>query len=168
MDSGDSAAGLDESGGFVLHEEMEGGEIGGMGREEVEEVPLRHESDEFCLSGKMGEISHWKRVTADSDGQIREFLVWEREKFVENSEFMEKLKSGGMDGIAAKVPQEVTVLLDHRHPQPRPSQQQSEHRPRRPAPRDHAVDPLHRPSFTPARPSGYPGSVGAGNRPVRS
>ena len=83
-------------------------------------------------------------------------------------QLVEQRQRGRVDRVAAEVPQEVTVLLDHRHPQPRPGQQQPEHRPRRPAPRDHAVDPLHRPSFTRGRPSGYPVSVGAGNRPVRS
>ena len=39
---------FDEAGDLVLHEEVEGGEFRGLGGDEVEEVPLGHEGDEFA------------------------------------------------------------------------------------------------------------------------
>ena len=38
---------FDEAGDLVFHEQVEGGELCCLGCEEVEEVPLGHEGDEF-------------------------------------------------------------------------------------------------------------------------
>ena len=59
LNADDLCAGVEEAGNFVLHEEMECGELGGFGGEEVEEVPLRHERDEFGCGGEVGEIREW-------------------------------------------------------------------------------------------------------------
>lgn len=43
---------------------------------------------------------------------MSEFLVWQREEFVQNSKFMEKLKRGGVDRITAEIPEEVLVFFE--------------------------------------------------------
>ncbi len=52
---------LDEAGGFPTHAEGEAGEVSGFAGEEVEEVPLGHEGDEFRVGGKVGEVGHGER-----------------------------------------------------------------------------------------------------------
>ena len=111
------------------------------------------------------EVGQRPLPVAGGDAYLGDPLLVEPRELVAKPQLVEQRQRGRVDRVTAEVPQEVTVLLDHRHPQPRPSQQQPEHRPCRPTPRDHTVDPLHRPSFTQPDPSGYPGSVGAGNRP---
>jgi hypothetical protein len=135
---------------------------------EVQEIPLRHQCDLPVPARNAPEVGQQPLPVPHGDVHLGDPLLIQPRELVAQPQLVEQRQGGRVNRVAAEVPQEVTVLLDHRHPQPRPGQQQPEHRPRRPAPRDHAVDPLHRPSFTPSRPSGYPGSVGAGNRPERS
>ena len=52
-DSDDRAVLPQETGGLPAHAEGEAGEMGSFGGEEVEEVPLRHEGDEFGVSGEV-------------------------------------------------------------------------------------------------------------------
>ena len=60
LNADDLRAGVDETGDFMLHEEMEGWKLGCFGGEEVEKIPLRHKRDEFGSSGKMGEV--WQGI----------------------------------------------------------------------------------------------------------
>ena len=165
---GDSPPLDQQPGRLGLHQQPESRVSARVPGDGVEEVPLRHQCDLSMPARDAPEVGQRPLPVAGGDAHLGAPLLIEPRELVAKPQLVEQRQRGRVDRVTAKVPQEVTVLLDHRHPQPRPSQQQSEHRPRRPAPRDHAVDPLHRPSFTPARPSGYPGSVGAGNRPVRS
>ena len=80
--------------------------------EEVEEVPLRHEGDEFCDGGKVGEVGHVEALAADDGGEAGDLGVGELEKAVEEAEFVEELEGGGMDGVAAEVAEEVGVLFE--------------------------------------------------------
>ena len=52
----------------MFHEEVEGGKLRGLGGEEVEEVPLGHEGDEFCVRGEMGEVRYGEVFAADERG----------------------------------------------------------------------------------------------------
>ncbi len=57
--------GLEEAGGFPAHAERKTGEASGLLGEEVEEVPLGHERDEFSVGGEVGNIGHLKALAAD-------------------------------------------------------------------------------------------------------
>ena len=110
----DAVVAFDEAGGLVLHEEVKGGEFGGVGGEEVEEVPLRHEGDELCVGGEMGEVGRWGSVWPPmTHGEAGDLLVRECEELVEEAELVEELERGGMDGVAAEVAEEVFVLFEH-------------------------------------------------------
>jgi len=63
---------LDEAGGLPTQAKSEAGEASGLGCEEVEEVPLRHERDEFGVSGEVGEIGHRDAEIADNAGEARD------------------------------------------------------------------------------------------------
>ena len=73
-DADDAVVGVfDEAGDFVLHEEVEVGELCGLGGEEVEEVPLGHEGDELFVGGEMGEVGDGEGFAADGEDELRRF-----------------------------------------------------------------------------------------------
>ena len=43
--------------------------------EEVEEVPLGHEGDEFAVGGEVGEVGDGGGDVADDDAEVADFLV---------------------------------------------------------------------------------------------
>ena len=59
----------------------------------------------------MGEVGHEELATADGDGHSADLGVRELEEAVQKAEFVEELKGGGMDGVAAKVAEEVGVFF---------------------------------------------------------
>ena len=61
----DAAVLLDEIGRFGLHAQVECRVTLAMLGEEVEEVPLRHQRDEFAVRRQMAEIGHLKVLGAD-------------------------------------------------------------------------------------------------------
>ncbi len=67
----------EEAGGFPTHAEGEGGEVRGFGGEEVEEVPLRHEGDEFGVGGEVGEVGDAELLAADVGGELGDLGVRE-------------------------------------------------------------------------------------------
>ena len=73
LDAGGDAVLLEEAGGFPTHAEGEGGIVGGFGGEEVEEVPLGHEGDEFCVDGEVGEVGDGELLAADVGGELVRF-----------------------------------------------------------------------------------------------
>src|SRR5258708_20946909 len=113
LDSGDGVVVVfDEAGDFVLHKEVEGGELCGMGGEEAKEVPLGHEGDEFGCSREVGEVSHGDRDAADGEAEGGELLVGEVEEGFEEAELVHELEGGGVDCVAAEVAEEVFVLFE--------------------------------------------------------
>ena len=112
-DADDAMAGVfDEAGGLVLHEEVEGGVVCGLGGEEVEEVPLGHEGDEFCVGGEVGEVGDGKVFAADGEDELGDLLVGKGEEGVEDAELVHEFEGGGVDGVAAEVAEEVFVLFE--------------------------------------------------------
>ncbi len=77
FDAGGDAVLLEEAGGFPTHAEGEGGIVGGFSGEEVEEVPLRHEGDEFCVGGEMAEVGDAELLAADGDREFADLGVRE-------------------------------------------------------------------------------------------
>ena len=76
---------FDEAGDLVLHEEGEGGELRSLGGEEVEEVPLGHEGDKFCVSWEVGEVGDGERFATDGEGELGDLLVGKGEEGFENA-----------------------------------------------------------------------------------
>jgi len=88
------------------------GKTGRFTGEEIEEVPLGHERNEFGVSGKMGEVGHGDRSVADGDRHPADLGVGKLEELLEEVEFIEDLESGGVDGVTAKVAEEVCVFFE--------------------------------------------------------
>jgi len=76
---------FDESGDFVFHEKAERWEVCGLRGEEVEEVPLGHQGNEFCMSGQMTEIGDGERFAANGGDKLADLLVRKGEEGVEDT-----------------------------------------------------------------------------------
>src|SRR6266446_7008145 len=87
----------------------------GFAGEKVEEVPLRHETDEFAVRRQTGEIGHGCDVAIEDPPQLGEFLMRELEKFFQQPELVHELESGRMNGVAAKIAVEISMLFQDRH-----------------------------------------------------
>ena len=95
--------------------------------QEIEEVPLREEGDEAAARRKMGKVGEDDHLVADDAADLAHFLVRQLEKRVEQSELVHHFERGGMDGVAAEVAQEVSVLLQHQDVDAGAGEQEAEH-----------------------------------------
>src|SRR5881396_2082183 len=145
---------VDQADDARAHAQREARVAPGVAREEVEEVPLRHEGDERAAHRQMAEVRDGDPLAADDPGQLADLRVRQRQERLEQAELVHDLERGGMDRVAAEVAQEVGVLLQHDHVDAGARQEQAEHHPGRAAAGDAAAC-RERPHATPrrARPS---------------
>ena len=66
-------------------------------------------------------------LVADLAGKLAHLLMRAFEEGVENAELVHDFERGGMDGVAAKVAQEIGVLLQHHDVDAGAGQQEAEH-----------------------------------------
>jgi hypothetical protein len=135
-----------------------------LGGEEVEEVPLRHESEESAARRQMREVGHRQDLVADRDAQSRHLLVRQAEEPLEHAQLVHDLEGRGVNRVAAEVAQEVGVLLEHDDVGPGTRQQQPERHSGRAAARDAAPD---RDAFARRRAHSGPSSPGRPSMLVR-
>jgi len=114
-DAHDPFAAGQKVGDFGLHEEMKIRELPGLARNEIEELPLRHEHHELAARRKLREIADHETLAADFSGNLMNLVMRALEEGFEQAHFGHQFQCGGMDGVAAKVAQEVLVLLEHDH-----------------------------------------------------
>jgi hypothetical protein len=88
---------------------------------------LRHEGDEGVFCVEATEIGDPDRRLAEFAVHRLQPLVRKLQKFVDQAEFVHHLQRRGMHRIAAKIPEEVGVLLQHRDIDAGASQQISQH-----------------------------------------
>src|SRR5215469_16705529 len=84
-----------------------------MADEEVQEVPLRHEGDEFARGGNVTEVRCLQVGTAYDRSNLFHPLVRQKQELAQEAEFVEDLEGGRMDGVAAEVAEEVLVLFNN-------------------------------------------------------
>ena len=135
----DAVALRDQIGGLGLHAQMEFRIALALLGEEIEEVPLRHQRDEFAAGRQMAEVHHRDALGADLEGQARHLLVRHLEEFVEQAELVHQLERRGMNGVAAEVAEEILVLLQHDDVDAGAGEQKAEHHAGRPAAGDAAA-----------------------------
>ena len=66
-------------------------------------------------------------MTVHAGGQLLHRLVRQREKRIEQTELMDHFQRRRMDGVAAKIPEEVAVLFQHDDVDAGPREQKAEH-----------------------------------------
>src|SRR5207253_5772460 len=83
---------LDEIVDARLHLRVECGITPGLLSDEVEEVPLWHESEETAVSRERGEIRNCDGILSHLTGELSYFLMRAFQELVQNTEFMHNLK----------------------------------------------------------------------------
>jgi hypothetical protein len=96
-------------------------------RQEIEEVPLRHQRDEFAVRRQMAEIRQHDGGVADLAAEVIDARMRQLEKVVEQAELVHQFQGRGMDGVAAEIAQEIGVLFQHRDAHAGARQQIAEH-----------------------------------------
>ena len=117
----------DEVGGFGLHAQREAGISLGVQRQEIEEIPLRHEGDEPAARRQMREVGERELGVADHAPDLSQLLVRPAQELVEQAELVDQLERRGMDRVAAEIAQEVGVLLEHDHVDAGARQKEAQH-----------------------------------------
>jgi len=90
------------------------------------------------MSRKMSEVAHYDRFLADLSPQFARLLMGALQKLFQDSKLIHQLQRGGMNGVAPKVAQKVSVLFEDDDLDARARQQKAEHHSGRPAADDTA------------------------------
>ena len=139
VDPDDLARLFDQRSGLGAHQKPEGVQRGGLGGEEIQEIPLRHHRDIIAGRRQAREIADRGARLAEHALHAIDLLVRQAQELVEKSQFLHDVERRGMDRVAAKVAQEIGVLLEHHDVDAGARQQKSQHHPRRPAAGDAAT-----------------------------
>jgi hypothetical protein len=109
----DAPFGLDDAGDVGVHSQREGRQLLRLVGEEVEELPLRHHRDERIARRQAAEVAELDVAVAEPAADHLEALVRALQERVEQAELVHDAQRRGVHGVAAKVAQEVAVLLEH-------------------------------------------------------
>src|SRR6185312_9307 len=101
--------------------------------DEVEEIPLRHERDEFAMPRHMPEVANGDERILQLKPNGTYFLMRALEELFQNAEFVHQLEGRWMDRIPAKIAQKIAMFLKHPNIDACPPQQEAEDHARRPA-----------------------------------
>ena len=99
--------------GLVLHEQLEAGKLFGLFRQEIQEVPLRHEGNEFAVRGQAGEVCRLEREVSEDAADRGELLVGHTQKILQDTQLMHHLEGRRVYRVAAEVAEEILMLLQH-------------------------------------------------------
>src|SRR6202162_6162467 len=81
-------------------------------RDEIEKVPLRHEADEFAMHGQVGKIRDGDRKIVHDGTDFQKRLMRDAQELVEKTQFVNQLEGVRVNGIAAKIAEEVGVFFE--------------------------------------------------------
>ena len=131
--TGNAAALRDEIDRFGAHVQVEGGKLFSVLGEEVEEIPLRHQRNELAARRQPGEIRKGVFAIPEEGTDGRRPLMGQPEELIEQAELAHELERRGVNGVAAKIAQEVAMFLQHHHIDAGTREQKAEHETARPA-----------------------------------
>src|ERR1700675_4680959 len=80
--------------------------------DEIQEIPLRHEADEFAVHGKMGQIRDGDGEIVDGGADLKKLLMRDAQEIVEKAELVHQLEGGRVNGVAAEIAEEVGVFFE--------------------------------------------------------
>src|SRR5215213_4798476 len=82
----------------------------GLGQD-VQKVPLRHESYVLMRSWDLGQIRNVVGARVQLDAYPLNPARWQRGKLRAQTEFVQQGEGGGMNGVAAEIAEEISMLL---------------------------------------------------------
>jgi hypothetical protein len=101
----------DQIDSLMLHKQVECRELPGLPGEEIQKIPLRHQSDELAVRRHVAEIWSLEYKVAERATGGSHLLVRKFQEFIEQVKFVEKFESRRVDSIAAEIAEEIAVLL---------------------------------------------------------
>jgi hypothetical protein len=107
--------------------------------QEVEEVPLRHQRDEFAMGRQMAKIHHRHALRADLSGQRFDLLMRQFQERVDQAQFAHQLERRRMNRVPAEIAEEVRMLLQHHDVDAGAREQEAQHHSRWPPAGDAAL-----------------------------
>src|SRR5262249_24614929 len=129
-------AALNEIDDLSVSDELEARVALRLGGDELQKVPLRHERDERKLVSVRPILDVYYLVAAEPQGHGPHFGVRQVQETLSQPELLQHLERRLVNGVTAKVPEKIAVLLGDKHVAPGSREKQSKHRPRRPTPGD--------------------------------
>ena len=97
--------------GLAFHSQMKAGiALRALG-EKIQEIPLRHQHDEFAMGRQVRKIGHRHLLLADVRDEFANLLMRPLEKVFEQVELVQNFERRWMNRVAAKIAQEIAVLL---------------------------------------------------------
>jgi hypothetical protein len=96
--------------------------------DEVQEVPLRDHRNVLELARQRREVAKHGRARVGHNTDAGCLLMRQSVEALQQIQLIENLQGGGVDGVTAKVAEEVRVLLQHDNGNPRSRQKQTQHR----------------------------------------
>ncbi len=88
---------------------------------------MRHEGNKFAAGRQVPEGCRVQKIVPDECTDLLDLLVRNRQKVVQNVEFIQDLQGGGVHGIAAEIAKEVTVLFEYSDLNAGAGEQKAEH-----------------------------------------
>ena len=127
--------GREAGGGQVLRlgaaDQPERRVAGGLGGQEIQEIPLRHEGQEAVAGRQPAEIGDPVAAPADDAREVLHAALGEGAEALGEAQLVHQVEGGGVDRVAAEVAEEIRVLLQHGDVDARAGEEQSGHHPGR-------------------------------------
>ncbi|SHU58545.1 Uncharacterised protein [Mycobacteroides abscessus subsp. abscessus] len=98
----------------------------GLFGEEVKKIPLRYEGDIRLFVAQpfqAAEVTEGAQLSVAVERDVIDFLMGEREEFIDEPDVIHDPHRGGMHSVPAEVTQEITVLFQDHNVDPGPGQQ---------------------------------------------
>jgi len=102
----------EQIGDFRFHVQMELWVGLGFSGDEIQEIPLGHEANEFAVHGEMGKIADGDGKIVDGGGDLQKLLMRDAQEIVEEVELVHELKGGRVNGVATEIAEEVGVFFE--------------------------------------------------------
>ena len=80
--------------------------------DEIQEIPLGHEADEFAVHGEMGKVADGDGEVVDGGGDLQKLLMGDAQKVFEKAEFVHQFEGGRVNGVAAEIAEEVGMFFE--------------------------------------------------------
>src|SRR4029077_3786934 len=111
-------------------------------RDEVQEIPLRHQRDEFAVRRQVRKVGDDHADVLDLAAELGQFLMRPAQELIENSKLVHQFQGRGMNRVSAKVTQEIRVLLQDHNIHTSTREQEPRNHPRR-SPAHHTAASSH-------------------------
>ncbi len=99
---------------FGLHAQVERLVAPGLPGQEIEEVPLRHQGDEFAARRQVAEIRQLEVFVADLAAQRLDLLMRQLQELVDQANsLIRQLERRRVNRVPAEIAEEIRVLLEH-------------------------------------------------------